>query len=520
MKLSYKSTSIIRLDQFENNLANSHNNTYKTDIKLPLEVVLVSDDAVIYTHKNEHFIDYSPETLGYYWITKNKCLRTCKGLVFKTSTKNDAVQTLVKEDKTTIYQKIDWQNSIRPAEEKEYTFKKTTQLKALLNKSGTNKWYLKVDGKKVIVLNYNLEFLYEYNEETGFELINSAILYYNRPILEADINSFKVLNYNYAIDKNTAFCGGNPLPKVDITTFKALTHSLAKDKNQVYYGSSILKHADAESLQLFNNCHSSFFKDKNHVFEGETIVIGADLQTFKPVGEIFGVDKNHVYRFAKPLQQVDVNSFEIINSAYFKDKNNIYCNSYNDKIKVCKNEDSFKDLNEGYYQLNDAIYHHNCGDESKKISDDYTHFSTLSFQWAKDSTTLFYNGKKIHKGDVSGVKILDDGFHIITHNKVFFYGNEYMVIEEMKNVDIATLTTFSLGLSKDKNHLYFMGKIVKNALPNSFEHVGTHYFKVSILLTTAFMSYFALKTLKPQPLKFCRQAILKIKTQYIVMTVK
>ncbi|MCF6263864.1 MAG: DKNYY domain-containing protein [Xanthomonadales bacterium] len=33
---------------------------------------------------------------------------------------------------------------------------------------------------------------------------------------------FKILNANYAIDKNTASCGDSKLPNVDIATFEVL----------------------------------------------------------------------------------------------------------------------------------------------------------------------------------------------------------------------------------------------------------------------------------------------------------
>ncbi len=478
MKFTIKSTSKLRLNLFENKLVYLHNNKLEADVKLPLEVILTSDDAVIYTYKNEYFLDYSPKTLGYYWINNTKCLRTSKGLVFKTTTKKDAIQTLVKKDKTIIYQNIDWQKSIRPTNEKEYTFEKATNQKAILSHSKDNKWHLKIGNKKVTILMSEFEFSYEYDDETGFELINDTITYYDRSLLNVDINSFKVLNHNYAIDKNTAFCGNDILPNIDIATFEVLTLSLAKDKDQVYYSSSILKHADPESLQLFDNPNSLFFRGKNYIFEGDTIIIGADLGTFKTVGEIFGVDKDYVYRYSKRLNHIDAKTFEIVNDSYFKDKDYIYSNIYI-TAKICKNDGSFQDLGNGYYILKESIYHHDFGDgdENKKISDTIAHFKTLSFQWAKNNTRLFYNRKEIYKGDTSTVKILDDTFHVIVNNKVFFYGDEYSMAKEIINVDIATFTIISLGFSKDKNHLYFMGEVVENGLPKSFEQLNEHYFK-------------------------------------------
>ncbi len=513
MKFAIKSTSKLKLNLFENKLVYLHNDKLEANEKLPLKVVLTANDTVMYCYENERFLDYSPETLGYYWINKNKCLRTNKGLVFKTTTKKEAVQTRINKEKTITYQNIDWEKSVKPTDEKEYTIKEVTSLKTTLNKSGNNEWYIEVEGKKTIILNNDLEFSYEYEEETGFELIDNTISYYSRQLSNVDIDSFKVLNCNYAIDKNNVFNGNDMLPNVNVATFKVLNYNLAKDKNQVYHFSSILADANPESLQLFANPHSLFFKDKNHIFQGDTIIIGADIDTFKPIGEMFAIDKNHVYRFSKRLKNIDANTFEIISDSYFKDKDHIYLNTHI-TIIIAKSDVSFQDLGDGYYSLKDSIYHQDYGGANKKISNDITNFKTLSFQWAKDSTTLFYTGKEIYKGDTSTVKILDDYFHIIVHKKVFFYGEEYLMAKEIINIDITTFTTFSLGLAKDKNHLYFMGERIKNALPNSFEQIDKCHFKDKnnfYTINERFSQLTHIKNIDTSTLKILKRGYIKTK---------
>jgi len=191
--------------------------------------------------------------------------------------------------------------------------------------------------------------------ETGFEIIDNNVFYYDRQILNADSSSFKVLNYNYAIDKKNAFCGDTMLINADINSFEALTHSLAKDKNQVYHFSQILKYADAKTIKLFKNApHSLFYRDKNNVFQGENIVLGADIESFKPIGEMFAIDKNHVYRFSRLVKYLDPKTFELINNSYFKDKNNIYLNTF-EKTRICKSHNSFEDLG------SDLIFSSNWG---------------------------------------------------------------------------------------------------------------------------------------------------------------
>ncbi len=509
MKFTVKSNSKLRLNLFENKLVYLHNDKLEAKVKLPLEIVITSDDAVIYTYENKCFLDYSPKTLGCYWINNTKCLRTSKGLVFKTTTKKDAVQTLIKKDKTVIYQNIDWQKSTRPTNEKEYIFEKAANLKVILNKSKANKWYLKMGSRKVSILINELEVFYRYDYETGFELINDTITYNDRLLLNVDINSFKVLNYNYAIDKNIAFCGDNKLPDVDIATFEVLTLNLAKDKNQVYSSSRILQHADSESLRLFDNHNSLYFRDKNYIFSGDTVIIGADVDTFKTIENTFGIDKNYVYQYGRRLDHIDAKTFEIINNTY-RDKNGIYY-GWLLETKLCEKDVSFQDLGEGYYTLKDAVYHYNS--ESKKISNDIAHFKILSFGWAKDNTTLFCDGEKIYKGDVSVVKILDEDY-VMTHNKVFYYVDQF--VKEIVNVDILTFVTLPLGFSKDKNELYFEGKILKNASPDSFEQLNELSFKDknNIYLVKSWDSHYELchiKNIETATVEILGQAYIKNK---------
>ncbi len=490
MLFTSKEKSTLILDLFDNKLVYAHNEEPFTDVTLPIEVELISE-ATLYSNLNQHLLDYSPQTLGYYWINNNKCLRTRKGLAFKTAeNEQNYVQAQLKEDGTFIHQEVDWQKSTKPKNEKEYTFKKVTQLKVMLHKAGDNEWYLMKGDQKLIILKPELAFSYTFNSETGFGLTNNVISYYDRPLLNVDIDSFSVLNCNYAIDKNRAFCGDSAILGVDVASFSALTHAVAKDKNHVYYFGRVLKHADAASVQLFDYPESLFFKDKNHVFEGENILIEADVDTFKEVGEIFGIDKNHVYRFSKQLKYVDVNTFEIINENYFKDKNAIYSNIF-EPIKICENHDSFQELDSAHYQFKQAIYYLEGTNQGKKISDDIAHFKRLQYGWAKDTTTLFLEGEVIFKGEITTLNILDENY-VIVNKKVFWRH------QEIKSADVDTFITDVLDFALDKNFIYHAGEQLKGSHPSSFKQLDAFSFKDknSIYLIDEYDGYFLLSHIK------------------------
>ncbi len=489
MKFASQETAKVKLDLFENKLVYAYNEAFEANVKLPLKVTLVSE-ATSYISNDQCYADHTPTTLGYYWINDNKCLRTAKGLVFKRVKKEQSIQTqLNTNNNTLIYQNIDWKNSVKPVGEKEYRFDKISQINGLLNKTSDNTWYLEIRGRKFILLKDGLEFSYEYDSETGFELINNSISYYNRPLTNVDLDSFKVLNCNYAIDKSTAFCGNEALLNADIGTFKVLTHSLAKDKNQVYYFSSVLKYADSESLQLFEDPTNIFYRDKNYIFQGEYILIGADVGTFKTKGEIFGVDKNHVYRFSEQLQYVDASTFEIINKTYFKDKNNIYCSLFAglSEVKVCKSDPSFKDLTNGYYKLKNNIYYFNDDGQSVRISNNNKNFTMLSCGWAKDNTILFLNGEKVYHGNTSSVKILSESYAFV--NKKIFWRNE-----EIENADPSTFIIDVCDFAMDKDHIYHAGKQIEGSNPSSFKQLDAFFFtdKSNVYLISEYDAYYFL----------------------------
>jgi len=156
MKFTYQKTSKIKLNLYENKLVYLHNEN-DADVKFPLQVKLISE-ATSYINKQQCLLDYSPTTLGYYWIDSNKCLRTTKGLVFKRAKKEQAVQAQLSTNNKLTYQVVDWQKSVKPTGEKEYTFGKVSQENGILNKASDNTWYLKIGGRKFTILKDELEF--------------------------------------------------------------------------------------------------------------------------------------------------------------------------------------------------------------------------------------------------------------------------------------------------------------------------------------------------------------------------
>ena len=146
--------------------------------------------------------------------------------------------------------------------------------------------------------------------------INKGKVYYRDEKIEnADIMSFKVLNEDYAKDKNNVYDGNESIGRgiKDPKTFEFLPNGIinatlyGKDKYNVYYIENKMincfdssyfiyevKRINKDKVEVLNNW---FIKDdKNIYFEGE-ILEGVDYNTFEVLPNGDGKDKNRSYEY-------------------------------------------------------------------------------------------------------------------------------------------------------------------------------------------------------------------------------
>ena len=151
--------------------------------------------------------------------------------------------------------------------------------------------------------------------------INKGKVYYRDEKIEnADIMSFKVLNEDYAKDKNHIYRGSEAIDSSlsgkikDPKTFEFLPNGIiydvwlyGKDKYNVYYIENKMincfdsyyfiyevKRINKDKVEVLNNW---FIKDdKNIYFEGE-ILEGVDYNTFEVLPNGDGKDKNRSYEY-------------------------------------------------------------------------------------------------------------------------------------------------------------------------------------------------------------------------------
>ncbi|QQR83083.1 DKNYY domain-containing protein [Candidatus Peregrinibacteria bacterium] len=92
-------------------------------------------------------------------------------------------------------------------------------------------------------------------------------------------------------------------PEIDGDSFEFINHSYVKDKNHVYV-----------------------FDDFDDEYGGMAKVLGADVQTFEPIGHytVYAKDKDYIYGCGRILTDADINSFEIIDNGFAKDIYHVY----------------------------------------------------------------------------------------------------------------------------------------------------------------------------------------------------
>jgi hypothetical protein len=225
----------------------------------------------------------------------------------------------------------------------------------------------------------------------------------------ADSETFKVISESdesYLADKNFVYFYGSKLENADVNTFELLDFGYAKDKNSVYFSgdSTKMEGVEAESFQVLNEYYT---KDKNAVYFGAgdymwsiQQVKNVDVETFETIdGQAFyAKDKNNIYfsdggAIAKVIENTDPQTFEVLGNNYSKDKNSVYSK---DKLMPNADLDSFKLLKHHYAKDEANVYY---GDKILTDADPST-FKIITYQLTKDDNNLYE----------SGIKMSDDNF--------------------------------------------------------------------------------------------------------------
>ena len=372
----------------------------------------------------------------------------------------------------------------------------------------------------------------ENNKDSYFDYyVDKSNVYIDKDNLEkitgADRNSFEILGYSIARDKNNVYNKGEKLGNIDIASFKYFDNWIAKDKNRVFYMDERkdIKNADAKTFERMEE--SYYFRDKNNVFalkndypdSNYNLVLemskNIDRSSFDILNAEFGKDKNGVYHFGEKIDGISSNNAKVVEELgdydyIFQSGNDHYLvtvnagNSYDksddntkEKFKIKKinglniDYDTFKYF--GIYDLykdKNNFYYHSDND-LKKIKSDIDVKSAEKMielnDFIKDKNNIYYfsDGKleKINlKIDVNNLEYLDDGNSVFSSylrdgKNVYFVNDEDGKIKIVKNVDKNTFKVVNGNYGVDSKNVYYLGEKLDFVGLDGLKIFGEYYLK-------------------------------------------
>ena len=370
----------------------------------------------------------------------------------------------------------------------------------------------------------------ENNKDSYFDYyVDKSNVYIDKDNLEkitgADRNSFEILGYSIARDKNNVYNKGEKLGNIDIASFKYFDNWIAKDKNRVFYMDERkdIKNADAKTFERMGE--SYYFRDKNNVFAlkndypNYNLVLemskNIDRSSFDILNAEFGKDKNGVYYFGEKIDGISSNNAKVVEELgdydyIFQSGNDHYLvtvnagNSYDksddntkEKFKIKKinglniDYDTFKyfEIYDLYKDKNNFYYH--SDNDLKKIKSDIDVKSAEKMielrDFIKDKNNIYYfsDGKleKINlKIDVNNLEYLDDGNSVFSSylrdgKNVYFVNDEDGKIKIVKNVDKNTFKVVNGNYGVDSKNVYYLGEKLDFVRLDGLKIFGEYYLK-------------------------------------------
>ena len=348
------------------------------------------------------------------------------------------------------------------------------------------------------------------------------LYFYNQKIKGINTKTFKLVGSGEFVvkdDKGVYYFVNREMKKLqnaDSNTFEEVSkNEYYRDKNGVYYYDEYegtmtkLKGADPKT---FEGISYTLGKDKNAIYKKENRLSGIDPATFEEIDAAFTKDKNNIYYEDVPMKGIDPKTFEpFVNYTHVKDKNGIHhFYQFNDDLVVEKVElspeidlktlQSFENYAEYSKDKNNVYY-----DFQKIEGADIKTFEPEGFFIGKDKKGVYYKTHKINGIDVNSTEVLEnefykdknniyyrnkklenfkpENFEVISSSLVgqnFYYftkdenNNTKFILLENKNVDAETFEVLDEEYTKDKNNVYYKGKILKGADVKTFD---IHYNK-------------------------------------------
>ncbi len=360
------------------------------------------------------------------------------------------------------------------------------------------------------------------NDEEIHSIQQMKEIIQNKIVLnEADVESFKVIKKNYAIDKHNLYLEDEIFSESNVDDFRFSNGRFGVDAQKAYYFYSTHRHGLGGSIsnimfiedvdvESFFSLSESFFGDKNKVyfvlntfdFPPKFVeVVGADSDTFEILGEvsvgkrydnliqIYAKDKNNIFHCdfvkdphsgpykcekIKVFESADRETFEVLNEEYIKDKNKVFWRG--SPIHIISNPASFELINDVYVKDRNYVYWRRK-DGLKEIftiveGADSESFTVLSEFYSKDKNNVYHYAKVVSNiSDPATFEMIDK--YLYTKDKNYVYWDKKII----ENADPKTFKIVENSYSKDSNNVFYRNEILGEVDADTFEILSHYYAK-------------------------------------------
>ncbi len=260
----------------------------------------------------------------------------------------------------------------------------------------------------------------------------------------AEVIDKKISNQYYFKDDGIVFVrganffnlGAQEIENADTESFEVLAYNLAKDKNHVYFDGMIFENANPKTFEMIS---SGEIIDKTYTYYTYT------------------KDTENAFYFHHEINGADASSYRYLWGDFSRDDTNLY---FMEKKLIAISEDPEKvtnDNNEDYLRIGETVYYQMMLIESA----DTASFSIIKDAFAKDNHAIYSGNRLLENVDPSSFRILDKNYQR-DKNHLYYETKPLLKSDPDSYEFINTL------FSKDKNNLYYIGSIVMDANPKNY----------------------------------------------------
>lgn len=216
----------------------------------------------------------------------------------------------------------------------------------------------------------------------------------------ADGHSFRVLEKGYAADKFNVYNEGKLMKGVDPASFKIHSYGLTEDKRDFYNNGKALNVRDKSSFEILKNKSgqkTSWGKDRyNGYYLNGTVIPNIDHATFHPIeaerpiqSGCYAADRYRVFFMGKEVPGADPATFREVDFYVGQDKYRAYQKEIPTQIK---DYTKLSQLGRLMYSDGTHIYdsHFNVLPEA-----DVATFEHISDNWYKDASQVWWSNKLV-----------------------------------------------------------------------------------------------------------------------------